>query len=302
MLGTIGAGNPASQQCGPSPQTTTPLGGGEQGRCGFGPRLPMIIISPYAKKDFVDHNLSDQASFINFVEYNWNLPGISGSFDQALSATDASEGVPFDLAGMFDFSHAANPAVPLDASTGQVALSGAYLVGRHLQGQDFANGNLSSADLDLASLRNVFAPNVNLGGASLVQASLKAADLEGANLSSANLGNANLTYTDLSGATLSGAQPGRGPLEPYHLPGWHQQQQRRRYLPGAPELARHGTIAGAPSSGRGRPQPRSLGCRHGDRASPGLRESRRCHAAWCSRTCQSAPGGSRGRWLQRSEG
>ena len=36
-----------SGQCGPSPQTTAPLGG-QQGRCGFGPRLPMLVISPFA--------------------------------------------------------------------------------------------------------------------------------------------------------------------------------------------------------------------------------------------------------------
>ena len=54
---------------------THPLAG-EQGRCGFGPRLPMMVISPYSKFDSVDHNLSDQASIINFVEYNWGLPGI----------------------------------------------------------------------------------------------------------------------------------------------------------------------------------------------------------------------------------
>jgi phospholipase C len=41
---------------------------GEQGRCGFGPRLPMMVISPFAKSNHVDHNLSDQASIINFVE------------------------------------------------------------------------------------------------------------------------------------------------------------------------------------------------------------------------------------------
>ena len=36
---------PTSGQCGPKPQTATPLGG-EQGRCGLGPRLPMLVISP----------------------------------------------------------------------------------------------------------------------------------------------------------------------------------------------------------------------------------------------------------------
>jgi phospholipase C len=38
---------PTSQQCGPIPQTHAPLGG-EQGRCGFGPRLPLLVISPFA--------------------------------------------------------------------------------------------------------------------------------------------------------------------------------------------------------------------------------------------------------------
>ena len=67
--------------CGPSPQTKAPLGG-EQGRCGFGPRLPMLVISPYAKVNSVDSDLTDQASIINFIEYNWRLPGIPGSADQ----------------------------------------------------------------------------------------------------------------------------------------------------------------------------------------------------------------------------
>src|SRR4029077_6418556 len=83
--------NPASQQCGAKPQTSAPLGG-EQGRCGFGPRLPMLVVSPWARQNGGDPNLRDQASAINFVEYNWGLPAIAGSFDQALAGTDASEG------------------------------------------------------------------------------------------------------------------------------------------------------------------------------------------------------------------
>ena len=106
-----------SGQCGASTQgtgeTPTPLGG-EEGRCGFGPRLPMMVISPYAKKDAVDHNLSDLASIPNFIEYNWGLPGIPGSFDHALAGTNAAEGAAFDLAGLFDFSHCDNPSVQLD--------------------------------------------------------------------------------------------------------------------------------------------------------------------------------------------
>ena len=112
---------PSSQQCGPSPQTHAPLGG-EQGRCGFGPRLPLLVISPFAGRDSVDHNLSDQSSIINLVEYNWGLPGIPGSADQVLRHTDHSEGIPFDLAGLFRLhgEHGRHERrLFLDPSTGQ---------------------------------------------------------------------------------------------------------------------------------------------------------------------------------------
>jgi len=77
---------------------------GEQGRCGFGPRLPMLVISPWSKANYVDHDVSDQSSAINFVEYNWHLPGIHGSFDRVLDPLDHQEGVKFDLGGMLDFN------------------------------------------------------------------------------------------------------------------------------------------------------------------------------------------------------
>ena len=31
-----------------------------QGRCGYGPRIPLVVVSRFAKQNFVDHNLSDQ--------------------------------------------------------------------------------------------------------------------------------------------------------------------------------------------------------------------------------------------------
>ena len=107
-----------SGQCGSKSQSSPPLGG-EQGRCGLGPRLPMMVISPFARHNAIDHNLSDQASIINLIEYNWRLPGIPGSYDQALSGTDSSEHIPFDLAGMFDFDSLPNRALSLDPKTGQ---------------------------------------------------------------------------------------------------------------------------------------------------------------------------------------
>jgi phospholipase C len=110
---------PTSGRCtGPEAHSNRPLAG-EQGRCGFGPRLPMMVISPYSKFNSVDHNLSDQASIINFVEYNWGLPGIAGSADQVLAGRDQNHGLPFDLAGMFDFSSPHSGKLILSPKTGQ---------------------------------------------------------------------------------------------------------------------------------------------------------------------------------------
>lgn len=88
---------------------------GIEGRCGYGPRIPLLVISPFAKQNFVDHTLTDQSSIIHFVEDNWNLGRIGdGSFD-ALSGS---------IENMFDFSHHpndGNDVLFLDPSTGEPA-------------------------------------------------------------------------------------------------------------------------------------------------------------------------------------
>ncbi|CAB3762957.1 phospholipase C [Paraburkholderia solisilvae] len=58
-------------------------GGVVNGRCGPGTRTPFILISPWAKKNFVDHTQITQASVVKFIEDNW-LGGQrlgNGSFD-----------------------------------------------------------------------------------------------------------------------------------------------------------------------------------------------------------------------------
>jgi phospholipase C len=53
-----------------------------QGRCGYGVRNPLQVMSPWAKANFVDHTLTDQSSVLLFIEQNWNLGKIGGgSFD-----------------------------------------------------------------------------------------------------------------------------------------------------------------------------------------------------------------------------
>jgi len=56
--------------------------GAYQDRCGYGPRLPLLIISSYAKVNYVDHGITDQSSILRFIEDNWNLGRIGNqSFD-----------------------------------------------------------------------------------------------------------------------------------------------------------------------------------------------------------------------------
>lgn len=50
--------------------TNAPLAG-FQARCGYGPRLPLLVISPFAKVNFVDHAIIDQTSILRFIEDNW---------------------------------------------------------------------------------------------------------------------------------------------------------------------------------------------------------------------------------------
>ncbi|MGH9647136.1 MAG: alkaline phosphatase family protein, partial [Bryobacteraceae bacterium] len=85
-------------------------------RCGYGPRLPLLVISPFAKQNFVDHSVTDQSSILRFIEDNWTLGRIGNS------STD-------DLAGsllpMFDFStRGIGPRLILDPSTGLVVSPG----------------------------------------------------------------------------------------------------------------------------------------------------------------------------------
>ncbi len=44
---------------------------------GDGPRIPLLVVSPYAKKGHVDHVYHDHASILKFIEYNWGLQPLS---------------------------------------------------------------------------------------------------------------------------------------------------------------------------------------------------------------------------------
>ncbi|HEU5416154.1 MAG TPA: alkaline phosphatase family protein [Streptosporangiaceae bacterium] len=79
--------------------------GGRNDRCGYGPRLPLVVISPFTRTNYVSHNRTDQSSIINFVEDNW-LRGQrigGGSFDKIAGSLDANGGV-LDFHGRPDFT------------------------------------------------------------------------------------------------------------------------------------------------------------------------------------------------------
>jgi phospholipase C len=86
--------------------------GGYADRCGYGPRTPLLAISPFAKTNFVDHTLTDQTSILRFIEDNWGTGRIGDhSFDERAGS----------LANMFNF-HGRPDTRPvlLDAGTGAV--------------------------------------------------------------------------------------------------------------------------------------------------------------------------------------
>jgi phospholipase C len=71
-----------------------PKAGAYLDRCGYGPRIPLWVISPFAKVNFVNHAITDETSVLRFIEDNWNLGRIG---DQSLDALAGS------LTPMFDF-------------------------------------------------------------------------------------------------------------------------------------------------------------------------------------------------------
>jgi phospholipase C len=72
--------------------------GTTNGRCGYSQRLPMVVISPYTRQNYVSSNLTDTASVVKFIEDNW-LGGesIKGSFDK-------SSGSLYAKGGLLDFN------------------------------------------------------------------------------------------------------------------------------------------------------------------------------------------------------
>ena len=80
------------------------------GRCGYGQRLPLLVISPFAKVNYVDHSLTDQTSILQFIEDNWSLGRIGGSSFDTLAGS---------LLNLFEFGDGGHARkLLLDPATG----------------------------------------------------------------------------------------------------------------------------------------------------------------------------------------
>jgi phospholipase C len=105
------------------PTRTTPLTGNfgqpAWGRCGYGTRQPLMLISPFAKRNYIDHTLTDQSSVLRFIEDNW----LSGERIQPGGSFDTIAGT---IENMFDFDRHGDGnerKLILDAQTGAVVFA-----------------------------------------------------------------------------------------------------------------------------------------------------------------------------------
>ena len=69
---------------------------------GLGFRVPLLVISPYARRGFIDHRTEEFSSVLRFIEQDYSLP--------PMTKRDAN--TP-DMLADFDFSQPARPPDPL---------------------------------------------------------------------------------------------------------------------------------------------------------------------------------------------
>jgi phospholipase C len=95
--------------------------GSTNDRCGYSQRLPLVVISPYTRDNYVSSNNTNTASVVKFIEDNW-LRGerIPNSFDATSGSLDARGGV-LDFNAFPHF----NPVI-LNPTTGAVVRGGKY--------------------------------------------------------------------------------------------------------------------------------------------------------------------------------
>src|SRR3954447_11109087 len=122
LYGVGNANDPSALMCmappgGPAPPPETVF----EMRCGYGERLPLLVISPFARANHVDHTIVDQTSVLRFIEDNWGLPRLGdGSFDIGYGVGESADPGPGTLLNMFDFTERRDDVLLLNHLTGNV--------------------------------------------------------------------------------------------------------------------------------------------------------------------------------------
>ncbi len=91
------------------------------GVCSFGMtgyRIPLIVISPFAKKNFVSHVVRDSTAWLNLVEERFNIPALTAR-DAYWSTSQAGANPPATMDEFFDFVNVpwATPPTPPQQTT-----------------------------------------------------------------------------------------------------------------------------------------------------------------------------------------
>ena len=98
IIWTYDEGGGFADHVAPEPHACAP---GDSSFTQRGPRVPLVVISPWARRNFVSHVVRDHAAITRFVEALFDLPALTGR--------DANSDALLDL---FDFSCGADVAVP----------------------------------------------------------------------------------------------------------------------------------------------------------------------------------------------
>jgi phospholipase C len=77
----------------------------------YGYRVPVLVISPYARHGYADHTPMTQMSILTFIEKVYGLPTLQALDDIQYSGSDLTE--------MFDFSQSPRPFHPLSVPSGE---------------------------------------------------------------------------------------------------------------------------------------------------------------------------------------
>jgi len=91
--------------------------------CGDGPRVPFILISPYAKSGAIVHDQGDTGSVVKFIETVFGLPALASLPDEKPympeGPRDANPRLT-DLTGGFDVRRLAGTVAPIPASAAEI--------------------------------------------------------------------------------------------------------------------------------------------------------------------------------------